>query len=309
MIDTETSKEYEYQLIDQQLIDIYKSDTISIYQNDLKHKNKNQIDIKRVKNNDNAIDFDTIEFRLDDCLKTGCISLDLSHLNLKQFPLIPTILHKKLRYLFVSENELRVIGNLSYLEELIVLDVCDNKLDNIPILPEKLEELLITNNNIKDIESLSQYDYLKRLDCSGNQIINIPIIDSLEILVCNNNKIKNIPDLKKLKKLSCSNNKLNELNKFPNLEILECDNNNINQIINYKNLKELYCSENDISHIKNLNKLEILHCYKTNVKKIEYYETLKELICDSTDDFLLSGYYTIINSDMYLNKILSIRFK
>ena len=40
MIDTETSKEYEYQLIDQQLIDIYKSDTISIYQNDLKHKNK-----------------------------------------------------------------------------------------------------------------------------------------------------------------------------------------------------------------------------------------------------------------------------
>lgn len=309
MIDTESSKEYEYKLNDKKLIEIYKSDTISIYPNDLKYKNHNKIDIKRVKDPNDNINSDTLEYRFNECIKAGSITLDLSHLNLEELPKIPKIIYNKLKYLFMSENQLQFIEDISYFTELIVLDVCNNKLVNIPTLPEKLEELLIKNNNIHNIDSLSQYDYLKRLDCSENAIQYIPIIDSLEILVCNNNKIENISKLKQLKKISCSNNKLKELSDFPKLEIVECDNNNINKIDNLINLKELYCSKNDISCVKNLNKIEVLHCYRTNIKKLDYFETLKELVCDSRNDFIISEHYTIINADTYENKIILIHFK
>jgi len=308
-MDTETSKEYEYKLIDQKLIDIYKKDTITIYGNDLKYKNHNQIDIKRVKDSNNNINYDTIEYRLNECIKTGSTSLDFSHLNLKVLPEIPKIVWNKLKYLFISENEIQVVEDISYLKELIVFDICNNKLISMPLLPERIEEILIKNNDIHNINSLSRYDYLKRLDCTNNLIINIPIIDSLEILNCNSNKIKYIPNLKNLVKLSCSDNKLTELCNFCKLEILDCDKNNINKIDNNVNLKELYCCRNEITHIKNLNKIEVLHCYRTNIKKMDYFETLKELICDDKSDFIISSFYTIASSDTYENKIMVIHFK
>ena len=310
MIDTETSKEYEYKLIDPKLIAINDNkDTISIYENDLKYKGHNSIDIKRVKEFNDKDNPDTVEYRINECIKSGCITLDLSHLNLKALPELPKIIWGKLKHLFISENKIQNIKDISYLKELIVIDICNNQLTNIPILPERIEEILIKNNNVHNIDSLSQYDYLKRLDCAENMITNIPIIDSLEILICSKNKIEYIPNLKRLKKLSCPDNRLTKLSNFTNLEILDCDKNNIDKIDNIINLKELYCSKNDISCIKNINKIEVLHCHQTNIKKIDYFESLKELICDDKDDFILSKFYTIVDANTFKNKIMVLHFK
>lgn len=309
MTETESAREYEYTLNDKKLVDIYESDTISIYENDLKYKKHNNIDLKRVSiNTSDKIDRDTIEYRFDECVKNGYITLDLSHLNLKSLPHIPSQFHNKLQYLFIAENNIQIIEDISYLEELIVFDVCNNKLSMMPLLPEKIEEVQIKNNNINNINSLSQYDYLKRLDCSENNIKEIPIIDSLEILICDKNKIEKIPKLKKLIKLSCSDNMITNIHKLQYLEILECDKNKLTHIEDFINLKELYCSRNDITTIRNLNKIEVIHCYKTNVTKMEYVQTLKELLCDYKEDLVLSKHYTIVNSDVYRNKIILIHF-
>ncbi len=305
---TEYAKEYEYKLTDQTLIDIYKTDTILIRENDLKYKTCNNIDLKRVKGVDN-IDRDTIEYRIMECVKNDGITLDLSHLKLTSFPQLPKVLNTTLKYLFVSENNIQSIGNLSYLSKLVVLDLCNNKLKYLPILPDNLEELQIKHNNITNISNLVNCDYLKRIDCSDNNIQTIPIIDSLEILVCSQNNIEHIPSLRKLTKLVCAHNKISNISNLKLLEFLDCDGNNLTSIENFKNLKELYCSKNNIEYIKNLDKIEVIHCYKTNVMKIEYVATLKELMCDYREKFILSKYFTIVSSDIYKNNIIVLRFK
>ena len=308
MIDTETAKTYEYKLKDSRLIELYKNDSISIYDNDLKFKTYNNIDIKRVKDGKNEEDKDTLEYRIKECKMNNYKSLDLSHLGLKEIPQLPKQITNNLKYLFLNENDIEHIEDLSHFNDLLVLDLCNNKLTSLPQLPERLEELLIKNNSVGSIKLLSNNDYLKRLDCSNNLIKEIPVIDSLEVLRCDNNEITEIPKLVNIIKLSCSNNQIKLLNDMPNIEILDCDRNLVEIIENYKNLKELYCSKNNIEYVKNLNKIEILHCYKTNIRKLGYFQTLKELLCDS-QNLMLSKFYTIVDSDIYKNSIVQINFK
>lgn len=302
-----SAKEYEYQLTDPKLIDIYKTDKILIKENDLKYKNYNNIDLKRVKGSN--IDKDTIEYRITECLEGNGITLDLSHLKLTSFPKLPKTLNNTLKYLFLSENNLQKIDDLSYLTELIVVDLCSNQLRHLPELPENIEELLISHNDINNISDLVEYDFLTRLDCSFNNIEVIPEMDSLEILICTRNNIKQIPKLKNIIKLVCSHNKIYNISESKYLEILDCNNNKLTFIGNFKNLRELYCSKNDIKTISNLNKVEVIHCYFTNVTKIDYIESLKELICDNRDDFILASHFTIISHDSYENKINVVKFK
>lgn len=307
-IDTETAREYEYKLNDRRLIELYKKDFISIYANDLKFKNHNNIDIKRVKELKED-DKDAIEYRVKECIQNDYKMLDLSHMGLKELPKLPKKITDNINYLFLNENSLNYIEDICSFKELIVLDLCNNNLSSLPELPDKLEELLIKNNSIASIDELVNCDYLKRLDCSHNIIKRIPIIDSLEILKCDNNSIIEIPKLINVIKVSCSSNKIKVLYDMPKIEILDCDRNFIEIIEGYKNLRELYCSKNNINQIKNLQKLEVLHCYKTNFTKLEYIETLKELLCDFRKDLMLSKFYTISNSDVYMNSILSVQFK
>ncbi|QKF93759.1 leucine-rich repeat protein [Fadolivirus algeromassiliense] len=322
IIDTETAKEYEYKLNDKRLIKMHRDKHISIYGddsgfknsilitgNDLKYKSKNynDIDIKRLK--DKSDDKDLLEYRLNECKNNNYSMLDLSHLGLKKLPDLPKKITDNVNYLFLNENEFSHIDDLSIFKELIVLDLCENNLTTLPILPEKIEELLIKHNYISSIDELSQCDYLKRLDCSNNTIKKIPMIDSLEILRCDQNVITEIPRLINIIKLSCSDNQLKNLNDMPYVEIIDCEKNFIETIEGYKNLKELYCNKTNVNCIRNLPKLEVLHCYKSNFTQLEYIQTLKELLCDYRDDLVLSKFYTIINSDVFKNSIVLIEFK
>lgn len=311
MIDTESSKEYEYVLKDRKLIEIHDSDTISIYENDLKYKKYNNIDPKRVYNI-NKTDKDTIEYRINECINDDSITLDLSHLDLSEFPPAAEVsvsIVNNLKYLFISENKIQILKDLSYLNYLLVIDISNNNLTQLPKLPENIEELLIRDNNISDISSLVNYDYLRRFDCTKNNIKDIPQIDSLNILICDNNQICGIPKLKNLVKLFCSHNTITNIYPISDLEILECNSNNLTKLDGFKNLRELYCCKNSITDIKNLNKIEIIHCYKTLITMMPYMNTLQELLCDHRDSFMLSKNYTLVNSEVYKNKIHIIHFK
>ncbi|MCJ7637601.1 MAG: hypothetical protein MUO21_08945 [Nitrososphaeraceae archaeon] len=306
------SAEYKYKLNDKKLIDVHGENYISIYENDLKYKKYNNIDMKRVcgENVHKNQDKDTIEYRFYECLKDGGKTLDLSHLALTSLPLIPKDIALHVKYLFLSENKLTNIEDLNYMENLVVVDLCNNNLINIPSLPYTVEELLVINNQITTINSLVQYPFLKRINCSNNLIREIPMIDSAEILICDNNKIEKITNkLPKLIKLMISNNRIKRLPNYENLRILEIENNDLEQIEGCKNLIELYCSCTNISSLTGFNKIEVIHCYKTNITKLEYFGTLKELLCDYRANMALSKYYKIIKSDVFDDIIVLINFK
>ena len=306
---TESANIYDYKIEDKKLIHANGNKYISIYENDLKYRKHNNIDLTRVKNA-NQYDRDTLKYRLYESEKDDYKTLDLSHLNLKTFPELPKDIVTRIKYLFLSENRLEMIQDLSFMESLVVLDICNNKITSVPKLPYSIEEVLIKNNHINNINSLAEYPFLKRIDCSNNNIRDIPIIDSLEILVCENNNIEKIPNkLQNLRKLICSYNKISYIDGLMSLQILEIDNNKLETIKNTNRLKELYCSNNLISSIIDLNKIEILHCYNTNIRKLDYYNSLVELMCDYKQDMVLSSMYTITSSDIFDGKIMMIVFK
>lgn len=307
MTDTETSKMYEYKVGDrhQKYVD---SETISIYSNDLKYKKYNDINLNNVKNLDDKIDHDTVEYRIKECLLDGGKTLDLSHLNLTKFPKLPEKIIHNAKYLFLSENNFEELNDLSVFCNVKVIDLCHNKLSKLPNMPVTLKELLVRHNKITDISCLDDCYSLRRLDCSYNHITTIPYIKTLEILLCDHNKIDALPSLPNLIKLECSHNFIYELPSLVNIEILVCDHNQITKVNNYNTLRELYCNNNKISLISNINKIDTLHCYKNNIKRIDYFDNLKELVCDYSD-IDLSSHYTIIESVVYKNEIIAIYFK
>lgn len=307
MTDTESSKMYEYR-VSKEHTNKFEDDTISIYSNDLKYRKYNDINLKNVKNLDTNIDYDTVDYRIKECLDSGGKTLDLSHLNLTKLPKLPEKIIQNVKYLFLAENKLNEIDDLSHFNKLSVVDLCNNTLTKIPTMPFKLKELLIKYNSINNITNLNECYYLRRLDCSHNEIVEIPYIKSLEILICDYNKIHNLKSFDHLIKLSCSHNVIQELPSLPNIEIVECDRNQITKIENYPLLRELYCSCNKIAKLTNIQKIDTLHCYKNNIKNIDYFDNLKHLVCDYAD-IDLSSHYTIIESVIYKNKIISIYFK
>ncbi|ARF11744.1 leucine-rich repeat protein [Klosneuvirus KNV1] len=311
MTDTESSKMYDYKVSSKHREDhkkYYGTDTIPIYSNDLKYKKYNDIDLNNIKNLDDMIDHDTVEYRIKECISTDGKTLDLSHLNLTKFPKLPNQLIQSVKYLFLSENKLEILDDLKHFEKLSVIDLCHNRLTKLPIMPDRLKELMIRFNQINDITSLNDCYSLRRLDCSHNMITELPNINRLEILICDHNKISNLPAFQNLIRISCASNMIKELPPFPNIEIIECDKNYITKICNYMGVRELYCSNNQITTISNVHKIDTIHCYNNKIKKIDYFENLKELVCDY-DDINIASYYTIVNSKVYQNKIIAIYFK
>lgn len=301
---------YNYQLTDNKLITLNDNNNImQIYENDLKYKNFTNIDIKRIDNKQNENeDRDTIEYRFKECLKEDNKTLDLSHLSLKVLQILPKNIYGNIKYLFLSENKLTLLDDLSYLNNLLVLDLCNNNLVSLPILPEKVQELTVRYNNINNINSLSNNCNLKRLDVSNNNIQNMPIIDSLEILICNNNRLKFIPNLQNLKKLTCQKNEINTISSMYNLNFLDCEENNIMVLENFNNLIELYCKTNKIITLRNLNKIEVIHCQNNPLTRLEFFYNLYELVCNSKS-FSLSKMYNIRDANIYNDDIMRIYFK
>ena len=131
-----------------------------ITKNDLKYKKLRNLDKSKIsnldKNNDNydkELDklfennnFDTIEYRIEECVKDGKKILDLKYLELKDFPKLSHDLIRSIEELYISNNELEYLPDIDNFINLKILDIAENKLRKIGKLPPKLIELCCFEN-------------------------------------------------------------------------------------------------------------------------------------------------------------------
>lgn len=303
-MNTECSETYEYDIsIDD--LDIKDKRSGHVYKNDLKYIEYNDININKVKNMPNYT-FSTVAARIKECEEEKYEFLDLNHMDLTHIPndvVNDNKLHK-IKSLFMIDNNISVI-NMSIFNNLTVVDLSNNKLSSVPILPDTIEEITVKNNVLETVV-LNSYSNLKRLDVSHNKLTTIDLHKTLDILICNNNNIKQIKSFPKLRKLSCKKNDIHTISGLPLIEIIECDNNKISTIINFPILRELYCNNNKITLITKLPKIEVVHCINNNISRFEYFSKLKELSCDYDSKLSLSTNYKV--KDYYVYDIGAILF-
>lgn len=297
-----------------------------ITKNDLKYKKIRNLDKSKISNLNKYNEYydkdldklfdnnncDTIEFRIDECIKEGKKILDLKYLELKEFPKIPIELIKYLEELYISNNELEVLPDLDHFVNLKILDIAENKLKQIGKLPPKLIELCCFENKLDDISSVDKCKYLKTLYINNNKIDNLDFLDShprLEILLANFNNIKDIPrNIPNLRKIQISNNKLTKIKSYPKLIYLDCRHNNIEEIESQDSLKDLILSFNVIKEIPVINTLRYLEIVNTNIEKIRYMKQLVELICMSDKVKYISSKYNIEKTINHKSKYLNLFF-
>ena len=137
------------------------------------------------------------------------------------------------KYITFAESNLNVLPNLSELLHIQMLDLSDNKLNEIngDLLPPNLVYLKCVNNRIMKIYNLPKK--LKCLHFSYNlvkYIDNIP--ETLEYFIGDNNFLKQLPKFSnKLIHLQVSNNQLRKIPKLPSsLHYLAFYNNQINKL-------------------------------------------------------------------------------
>lgn len=297
-----------------------------ITKNDLKYKKIRNLDKSKIsnlnKNNeyyDKELDklfddnnFDTIDFRIEECIKEGKKILDLKYLELKNFPILPNNIISHLEELYISNNDIEVLPDLDYLINLKILDVAENKLRKIGKLPPKIIELCCFENKLEDISSIKYCKLLKTLYINNNRIANLQFLDShptLEILLANYNNIEDIPrTIPNLKKMQITNNKLKKIKSYPKLIYLDCRNNNISELENQDSLKDLILSYNDINEIPLMDSLKYLEIVHTNIEKIRYMKQLVELICMTDKVKYISSKYKIDKTIKHKSKYLNILF-
>lgn len=291
-----------------------------LYKTDFKYKKYRNLDYDKYKTHEEfgqyvAANMDGLSFRFNECKKDNCISLDLSHMSLKYIPSIPIDIKSKVQQLYLSENELEDLGDLSEFTSLQVLDCCTNKLKNLnnSKLPNNIIEFMCKYNELEDIDKILECKKLQRLDCSNNQIKNMQKLcnhDEIRILICSHNDIESIPFMSNLNKLTCNHNKIKHIASCPNLEHLECNHNLLEQLDYFPSLKFLFCNNNKIKSIDLCHdKLEALHIHMNNLLKIPFYQNLKELFCDYDPNLLISKKYKISDHEVSKDNVLVFIFE
>lgn len=284
MADTEcTSYEYEYTFNNETF-------TTQIYDNDLKCSNYFKLNMANIKNLPPDCN-NTVQSRLD---KHTDESIDLSYLELDKVP--PLITYTTIKYLFITNNNIKFMDDFHYLTNLIIIDLSHNHLTHMPKMPKSIEEIRVKCNNISEINI--KYKNLKRLDVSNNHITTIPSHTSLEILMCDHNNLTTLGPYPNITKLSCKHNKITTITGIDNCQVLECDDNEITNITNL-NVEQLYCNDNKITHISNLPNIKVLHCHNNLITRIPFFETLLELSCDYNSKLSLSKAYEIKTTDFH----------
>ncbi len=291
VVDSETGKEVPFNLID------------------LKYKKKRGLDIDMLRQTNSDVpelfieNMDTIEFRLKECIESGGTHLDISHMDLKILPKIPSTV----QYLFCNDNKLTSIDTLHRLP-LKTLDCSANRIDEIQVLPKSLTELCCRNNKLVDLHATEMCIKLKIIDCSHNEIIELPAINTLEIIECENNQIRILPSIHQLRKLNCKDNKIHSLGVYPKLEELECTNNRLTQITGYPRLLSLFCENNKIINLDRFKKITVIHCQGNHITHLPYFDNLVELLCDYDKVKKLHKKYNIQIHNVYEPNLMYLQF-
>jgi hypothetical protein len=289
-----------------------------VYRNDIKYKKHRAIDPSRavweddVKNDFHNKDTDSVEYRIEECVREKYALLDLSHMGkdcfdkLFQNKIFLSIIGK-INHLFAKESHLRRIPNLKLMSSLQTLDVSCNKLNELPELPESLEELIVNDNRLRSIQN--NLPNLLRLNCDNNNIDDIKFSTSLERIHMKNNPVANIPDLNKLYYLDASATMICKIGHFPSLKHLIICSTKVETIKNLESLEIIDCKSSQVKYIINVPKIQSIDMVSTHVECLSFMNQLNRLTYTQSNNFKLSKKYKINSVKKNKNNIVEIIFK
>ena len=95
------------------------------------------------------------------------------------------MLAQKVKTLLLGGNSINLIENLMDLPELSILELSDNKIDNIEDLHAKIGQLTrldLANNKIKNLHGCTKCYSLQNLNVAGNKIHTLDDVTSVSCL-------------------------------------------------------------------------------------------------------------------------------
>lgn len=285
-----------------------------VYQNDLKHKNRRNLNESQIIWNDDdvyklyrEVNCDTLKYRLEECEKNNFTILDLSGMELPCIPNLPQHIKKNIKYFFANENNLSSVSFDDY-EKIEVIDLSNNNLETIHV-PNSIVELNCKNNKLTSLPDKNILTNIQRIDCSNNSIENIPDYDSIKKIICSHNKISIIGGCV-AEHIACDNNNIVDISDNKNLKYLDCSNNRLTSLKSYHNLTDLICNDNNISQLNEFKNIKYLELIRTKIENIPYFKTLQELLSDTVKN-ISKQYIEKRNIKKYLHrgKILHINFE
>ncbi|MCU0430803.1 MAG: leucine-rich repeat domain-containing protein [Cytophagaceae bacterium] len=177
------------------------------------------------------------------------------------------------RYLYIYDNSLSSLENLSALTNLRGLVCKNNALTSLPALSTQtlLEDLDCSNNPITNLPSLSGLSSLRNLyvyNCALQSIPSLTSNTALRILNANNNQLSVLPDLSSnalLVELSVSSNPLTALPSLTNATLLRrlyasyCQLTQVPSLSSNTVLDTLELQYNQLSELPDLSSNTALH--------------------------------------------------
>jgi hypothetical protein len=292
-----------------------------VYRNDIKYRDKNDIDIDRAIFDSDAVrddflnaDTDTIDYRIKDCIREKYQVLDLAHMTPDVFDLLKSHhlfneIAPKVDMLSVNDCGIETLEDLSMFSNLICLNIGDNQLQKLPKLPSTLEELIIDNNRITLIPYMCN---IKRLRARNNRIKKIHYSDSMESLnLSKNPKLAELAPLSRLYHLEVGETGITEVPVCPNLKYLDLHETGVVSLPDLPNLHILSCVRSKLSDISKLTNLYSLVSTDSNVRQIHYMETLQKFTYNSLhqNEIRFSNRYIAHRIFRNKNNIIDVLFK
>nr|XP_039247752.1 leucine-rich repeat-containing protein 40-like [Styela clava] len=204
--------------------------------------------------------------------------------------------------LILASNALISLSEkISVFPALVVLDLHDNKLSQLPSVIgslEVLEKLDVSHNELESLPSeLSMLERLSTFLLHHNQISHLPDdigqLSYLRVLNASHNKLQAIPrnlaSMTDIQKLNFSNNQLEslpeEICQLSHLSYLDLNYNNLSYLPqNWRkmnSLKELYLRNNSLTSLpllSNCSSLKELYCASNNMKHLEVNKLPESLV-------------------------------
>jgi hypothetical protein len=266
-------------------IDLKSSKKTFIYENDLKFKTSRNIDILSDNNEFDIedikgrlhLDYDTLDYRLKELVKNNNTSLDLSNIGLVNNSLnnLP-INYSQIKYLFINENKLEGILDLTKFINLEVVDIEFNSISDL-ILPSSIKEFVVSNNKLSKLPNninpirikanhnniciLPQnYTNLELAELSYNNITRINTFDNLRRLIIDSNPLELVSNLSKLTYLDISDTNKVKLEKLPNITHL---------VLNS-------CNSENLPYFETLEIIEIIN---TPISRLQYFPKFTMVLC------------------------------
>ena len=223
----------------------------------------------------------TYELKLNNCNIDGNISLknlnklillDLSDntgINLNDF------LPENIGNLILKNIDLVSLDNLGKFDDLLTLDVSNNKLTDLNGISnfKNLLNIDISGNNINDYSLLKNFNNLFSLTAKNNNISDITIFNDINTI-----------------RLDLSDNNINDITNFKNDNVFSLDLSN-NKITSgfevLKNIETLFLADNDITDLTEISKLDNIINLDLSNNKIKDISLLSKL--DKLDTLSLAG--------------------